>query len=81
MIKVYRAAAAALVLGGAAVLAGGSASAATAGNFSPLKSVVAEAKSGVEQANYGRRCFRDCRVGRHGRTYCSWECHRPHRWW
>ena len=81
MITTSRAVAAALVLGATALLGGG-ANAATAGNFSPLKSVVADQNSGVQKADWGRRCHRECHFGRHGHRYCTWECRRHHRrWW
>jgi hypothetical protein len=81
MTTTYRAVAAALVLGATAILGSGGASAATAGNFSPLKSVIAGQSGGVEQATWGRRCYRECHIGHHGRRYCVWECYRPRRWW
>lgn len=84
MILTYRAAAAALILGAASLVGASGANAATVGNFSPLKTATIGATGGVELAYYGghrHRCFRDCRIGHHGRTYCSWTCYRPHRWW
>ncbi len=73
---------AALACGGA--FTSGTASAAPAGPFSPLQTATVADGGGVELANYGhwgRRCYRDCFVGRHGRTYCTWKCYRPRRWW
>jgi hypothetical protein len=82
MITTSRAVAAALVLGATALLGGGNANAATAGNFSPLKSVIADSNSGVQKADWGRRCHRECHIGRHGHRHCTWECRHHHRrWW
>ncbi len=63
---------------------GGAASAAATGPFSPLKPVTVAEGGGVELATYGhwgRRCYRECHRGWHGRLHCSWECYRPRRWW
>ena len=80
----YRAAliAASMVFGVA--LASGGASAATVSPLSPLQPLTVTDGGGVELASYpgwGRRCYRDCFIGRHGRTYCTWKCYRPRRWW
>jgi hypothetical protein len=82
----YRAAMAALVLAGAAIIGSGGANAAAGGQFSPLPALSVGSGATLELANYrergwGRRCYRECHVGRHGRTFCSWECYRPRRWW
>lgn len=82
MRQTLRSATLALLVTAAAGLATSAAQAAPAGQFSPLKSVVA-ADGSVEQINYrwGRRCYRACHVGRHGRLWCTWRCYRPRRWW
>jgi hypothetical protein len=75
------AASAALALG-VGVLSG-PAAAAVIGPFSqPLQLSDAEADSALLQnAAYGRRCYRECRFGHHGRRHCVWTCYRPRRWW
>ena len=80
----YRAALIAASMTAAVLLTSGVASASSISPLSPLQTMTVTESGGVELANYGhwgRRCYRDCFVGRHGRTYCTWKCYRPRRWW
>jgi len=83
MKTTLRSATTAVLFAAAAGLAGTAANAAPAGQFSPLKSVVQASGGAIEQVDHrwGRRCYRQCHVGRHGRLWCTWHCYRPRRWW
>lgn len=84
MTSIYRSIAAAILITGAGLL-GTNASAAPAGPFSPLTPVVDSSKAELQQVDFrhhwGRRCYRECHVGRYGRLWCTWHCYRPRRWW
>lgn len=83
MKSTIRTATSAMLVAAALGLGAGMANAAPAGQFSPLKSIAESSSSAIEKVDsrWGRRCYRKCFVGRHGRTYCTWKCYRPHRWW
>ena len=55
-----------------------------AGAAQPLPGL-ATASAVTEKVSYrrgwNRHCWRECRIGRHGRLYCTWHCYRPRRWW
>jgi hypothetical protein len=84
MLTKYRAALVALTIAAGTAMTAGTASAAVTGPFTPLKTATIAEGGGVELATYshwGRRCYRECYRGRHGRLYCTWNCYRPRRWW
>jgi hypothetical protein len=83
MNKSYRLSFAGAVLAAITTIGASTSIAAPASPLNPLTSVAGATEGRVEQIDYrwGRRCYRDCHVSRHGRLYCTWHCYRPRRWW
>lgn len=79
----YRWAFGGAVLFATVILGATASSAAPTAPVSALNSVIGSNQIEIEKASYrwGRRCYRECHVGRHGRLYCTWHCYRPRRWW